>query len=655
MKKSLLDCKFPEALKTMTDTELELLCYEIRSFLIEKVAKTGGHLASNLGVVELAVALHRVFDSPKDKIIWDVGHQAYVHKILTGRADKFDSLRQLDGISGFPKSEESEHDVYNTGHSSTSISAASGFAAARDLTGDDYNVVAVIGDGALTGGLAYEALNNIGDSNSRMIVLLNDNGMSISANTGSVSKHLRRLRMSKKYIDFKKQVKKTIKGIPSVGEGIFQGIEHIRDTVKFAIVDGAIFEALGFKYIGPINGHDVFDVMEALQLAKDFDGPVLIHAITEKGKGYKNAEINPNKFHGIGPFNPMTGAELKPASITYSKIFSKKLIQLAEKNPKIVAVCAAMTDGTGLDKFAARYPDRTFDVGIAEAHAVTFAAGMARGGLHPVVAVYSAFLQRAYDNIIEDVCLQKLPVVFAIDRAGIVGNDGETHHGLFDLSYLLHIPGLTVLAPKDGAELAAMLEYAFSLDAPCAIRYPRGSSPDFSSSEAFESFASLSNYDNYGTFGTFGTFGNSESDGKPPVFEPGKAQQLIEGTDAEIWAVGKMVETGIEAVRILKSHGYRAGLVNVASLKPFDEEKFLKAADNYKKIITLEDNVAEGGFGEKIAALLQKHSKTKTGLLALAWPDRFIEHGAGDLLFERYRLDPEGVAERIREFIERKA
>ncbi len=625
MKKTILDYQFPEDLKMMSERDLELLTYEIRDFLIEKVSKNGGHLASNLGVVELTIALHRVFESPKDKMVWDVGHQSYVHKILTGRASSFDGLRRLNGISGFPKREESVHDMFDTGHSSNSISAAMGYAAARDLDGEDYSVVAIIGDGALTGGMAYEALNNAGSSQSKMIVVLNDNEMSIGKNTGGMSQHLSKLRASQTYLDFKKQLKKTLKGIPGVGEGLYNGIEHIRDSLKYAIVPGAIFEQLGFKYFGPVDGHNIHDLIEVLSLAKLMDGPVLIHTITKKGKGYRNAETNPGKFHGIGAFDPTTGNVLSESTnMSYSMIFGNKLVQLANENPKIVAVSAAMTDATGLGKFVKKYPERIFDAGIAEAHAVTFAAGLAASGYRPVVAIYSTFLQRAYDQILIDVCMQNLPVIFAIDRAGNVGADGETHHGVFDLSYLSHMPNMTVLAPKDGKELADMLDYALTLEGPCAIRYPRD--------EAVECGGEIS----------------------CSVLD-GSSERLQHGNDVEIFAVGKMVSIGLEACKKLRSRGIEAGLTNVRFVKPCDKKSILSAAEKAKYLVTLEDNVLEGGYGSMVNGFLAAAGKLDVKVINIGWPDKFIEQGSTDELFEKYGLDPESIAERVCGVLEGKA
>lgn len=611
LKRILTEYNFPEDLKKMTEKEIELLPYEIRDYLIENVSKTGGHLASNLGVVELTIAIHKVFDSPTDKIVWDVGHQSYIHKILTGRAADMCTIRCYEGMSGFPKRDESVHDCFETGHSSTSISAATGFAVARDLAGQNHEVIAVIGDGALTGGLAYEGLNNAGDSKSKMIVILNDNGMSISNSTGAIARHLSKLRVSTTYLDLKRQLKKTLKGIPCVGEGLYMGAEHLRDSIKYAIIQGAIFEEFGFKYIGPVDGHKLSDLIDTLTVAKTMDGPVLIHVLTTKGKGYKNAENNPNKFHGIGPFDPTTGVQMGTTTeISFSQVFGEKIQKLAANNDKIVVVCAAMTDGTGLEKFKEEFPNRIFDVGIAEAHAVTFAAGLAQGGLKPVVAIYSTFLQRAYDQILMDVCLQNLPVIFAIDRAGNVGQDGETHHGIFDLSYLDHMPNLTILAPKDGQELSEMIEYAVSLNGPCAIRYPRGTASDVKI-------------------------------------------EKTKGTDVEIWAVGKMVSISVDACELLKQMNIDAGVINVKRIKPLDQAGIVASAKRVKHIVTVEDNSVIGGFGQQLSSLLLEKGIHDVKVTTIGWPDKFVEHGSIDELFEKYMLDARGVAERIRKAVER--
>lgn len=618
MNKYLESHDFPDDLRKMDYDDLELLTYEIRDFLVEEVSKSGGHLSSNLGVVELSIALHRAFDTPKDKLIWDVGHQTYVHKILTGRAQRFDSLRKFGGMSGFPKMSESKFDIFDTGHSSTSLSLGLGLAVARDLSGEDYNVITVIGDGAMTGGLAFEALNNAGNIDTNMIVVLNDNGMSISPNTGGLSKYLGRLRSSRKYISMKAQIKKNVSRVPLIGEGMVAGMQHARDSIKYAVIDGVLFEELGFRYFGPVDGHDIKEMCETFELAKEAEGPVLIHVMTQKGRGYSKAENNPNVFHGIGPFDMETGQPLKKSSIpSYSGVFGNKLIQMAEQNEKIIAVSAAMFEGTGLEKFSREYPKRAFDVGIAEGHAVTFSAGLAKAGMKPFVAVYSTFLQRAYDEIMEDVCLQKLPVVFCIDRAGIVGADGETHHGIFDLSYLKHMPNLTVMAPKDGRELEAMMEFAAEAEGPCAIRYPRGEAENF---------------------------------GTDSVIEAGRAEVIREGKDTEIWAIGAMVKKALDAADILEDKGISAGVVNMRFLKPFDLSLLRGSADRFKLIFTLEDNVVSGGAGEEINNLL---SDKDVKVLNIGWPDKFIEHGSCEELYEKYGMDANSIAERIAEKFER--
>lgn len=615
MSKDLTSYNFPDDLKDMTIDELELLTYEIREFLISNVSKTGGHVASNLGVVELTLALHKVFDSPKDKLIWDVGHQSYVHKILTGRADQFETLRQMNGMSGFPKAKESEHDVFDTGHSSTSISAAAGYAAARDIKGEDYNVVAIIGDGSMTGGMAFEALNNIGSAKSHLIVILNDNGMSISKNIGGLSQHLIRLRTSEEYQRTKKNIKDRLVHIPKVGADITSSIGKAKDKIKYALISGGvIFEELGFTYIGPIDGHSIKEILDALELAKHAEGPVLIHTITKKGKGYLTAEKHPNKFHGIGPFNPETGEVLAKSSVSYSKVFGDTVYKMAENDNEIVTVCAAMSEATGLGPFSEKYPRRFFDVGIAEAHAVTFAAGLAKGGLKSYVAIYSSFLQRAYDQIIEDVCLQNLPVVFAIDRAGIVGADGETHHGLFDIAYLSTMPNMSILTPSDGNQLASMIRYSRNSEGPVAIRYPRG---------------------------------GCDFDAESHEIYDGKNIRLAEGKDLDIWAVGKMTETALKIRSILADKGIDAGIVDVTCCKPIDTSAL---DENIETIYTLEDGYIKGGFGQNLAGILPDKD-----VITLGWPDLFIEHGTCEQLFEKYGLDAKSISERISEDFERKA
>lgn len=605
--------RFPSVLKTMDYDELELLAFEIRDFLVESVSKTGGHLASSLGVVELTIALHKVFDTPQDKLIWDVGHQSYVHKILTGRADRFDSLRQLDGMSGFPKKKESRYDTFDTGHSSTSIGLGLGMAAARDLAGEDYRVVSIIGDGALTGGGAFEALNNAGQLGTDLIVVLNDNGMSISPNTGGLSKHLVKLSGTAGYANMKQRIKTGVSRVPVIGSDIVSGLSHAKEYFKYSVIeDGVIFEELGFKYIGPVDGHNIEELCTVLENAKKIGGPVLIHTLTTKGKGYPHAENHPERFHGIGPFDTKTGLPLKgKGRPSWSDVFGEKLMRMGFQDPRIVAVSAAMIDGTGLEKFQKSFPNRIFDAGIAEGHAVTFSAGLAAAGRKPFVAIYSTFLQRAYDHILEDVCLQDLPVVFCLDRAGVVGADGETHHGIYDISYLRSMPGMTVLAPATGRQLEEMMEYARLAEGPCAIRYPRG-----------------------------------EADTEPelPAFEAGHAQRVREGKDVDLWAAGPMLKTALDAAELLAESGISAGVVNMAQVQPLDEDALFAAAKEYPLIVTLEDNVLSGGAGEYIDRLL---SKEPVKVLNFGWPDMFVPHGSQAELYRKYGLDADSVADRI--------
>jgi len=623
--KNLLEYNFPGDLKEMSLRDMELLALSIREFLLDKVSVTGGHVASNLGVVELSLALHHVFDSPRDKIIWDVGHQSYVHKILTGRGAQFDGLRQFGGMSGFPKAHESDHDVYDTGHSSVSISVAAGMAAARDLKGEDHEVIAVIGDGSLTGGLAYEGLNNIGDSRSKVIVILNDNGMSISPNIGGISRHLGKLRTSRGYLNTKRFIKEHVASIPTIGHNIADGLANLKNDLKYSMLgDGILFEELGFTYFGPVDGHNLRALIDNLNRAKGLDEPVLIHVMTKKGKGYQNAERDPGKFHGIGPFDKTTGAVLtKSTNPSWSSLMGRFACELAEEDGRIVAITAAMGDATGLGPFAAKFPKRFFDVGIAEEHAVTFAAGLAKCGMKPLVAIYSSFLQRAYDQLVEDICLQNLPVVFLIDRAGCVGADGETHHGMFDLSYLSQIPNMTVLTPKDGNQLREMMKYALKLNAPCAIRYPRG--------EAVYDNEIMSTYE--------GCNLRNEPVGK-----------------IDIWAVGTMYECGEAVCRILTEQGFDAGLVDVTTVKPMD---FSQVSPETRLLVTMEDNVLDGGFGQRMAAALaarsgQTEEESGIQVLSFGWPDRFVEHGSVSQLREKYGLTPEKITERICKEIEGK-
>lgn len=623
MKSKITDYQFPEDLKNMSLQEMDLLSYAIRDFLIEKVSKTGGHLASNLGVVELTLALHKMFDSPKDKIIWDVGHQAYVHKILTGRAAEFDTLRKLDGLSGFPKGKESPHDAFDTGHSSTSISAAAGLAAARDLKGEKHEVIAVIGDGSLTGGMAYEALNNIGVSKSKVIVILNDNGMSISPNIGGISTHLGTLRTSKGYLNAKDFIKNKIGSIPSVGKGIADGLAGLKNDIKYTLLEhgGVLFEELGFTYFGPVDGHDLEALCDVLERARNLQEPVVIHVITKKGKGYLNAEKAPDKFHGIGPFDPETGELLKRSNRpTYSSVMGKTLTELAAENQDIVAITAAMGDATGLGSFAKAYPGRFFDVGIAEQHAVTFAAGLAKAGMRPVVAIYSSFLQRGYDQIIHDVCMQNLPIVFCLDRAGIVGADGETHHGVFDLAYLNAMPNMTVLAPTCDFELKEALKDALNAAGPVAIRYPRGEAARWESV-----------YDNVMT-----TVHNKET--YPNI---------------RILGIGKMAQTAAQVAKKLAQRSVYALYTPVCLVNPIDPDMLatLKSG-SYDLVVTIEDGVITGGYGQHLAIALKND---KIRVENFGWPDAFIPQGTFEQLAERCRLTADDITERICDIVEGKA
>lgn len=618
MKKSLTDYNFPADLKEMSLKDMKLLSDDIREFLIEKVSATGGHLASNLGVVELTLAIHKMFESPTDKIIWDVGHQAYVHKILTGRAGEFDKLRTMDGLSGFPKRNESSHDTFDTGHSSVSISAACGMAAARDIKGENHHVVAVIGDGSMTGGMAYEGLNNIGDSKSKVIVILNDNGMSISPNTGGISKHLGSLRTSTGYLGVKKFIKNSLVNIPTIGGPLAGGLADLKNDIKYSLMDhgGVLFEELGFTYFGPIDGHNIEELMDVIKRAKKLNEPVVIHAITQKGKGYKPAEEDPSKFHGIGVFEPETGEIVGSSSgVSYSKLMGQFAVELADTDENIVAITAAMGEATGLGEFSRKYPKRFFDVGIAEEHAVTFAAGLATQGMKPLVAIYSSFLQRAYDQIMHDVCMQNLPVVFVIDRAGCVGADGETHNGMFDLAYLSTAPNMTVLTPKDGNQLKAMMEYAFSLNAPCAIRYPRG---------------------------------NTIYDTNIMSIYDGRNIRIKSAGKVDIWACGKMFDCGAKVAELLNSKGIDAGLVDVTTVKPLD----LSVLETTDMIVTIEDHSIIGGMGQQLAAKL---SNSDIDIFNIGWPDEFVQQGTFDQLADKYSLTPEKITERICEELERKA
>lgn len=607
----------PKDTKRLTEKEKIQLAEEIREEMVETVSKTGGHLASNLGVVELTIALHSVFDLPEDKIVWDVGHQTYVHKMLTGRREKMNTLRSLNGIAGFPKTKESIYDDFNTGHSSTSISAALGMARARDLNNKDNHVIAVIGDGALTGGMALEALDDAGSSKTRLIVILNDNEMSISKNVGGISRFLTRIRTKKFYKKSNNCIRKLLEKIPKFGPFVIHIARRIKYSIKQLMIPNMFFEDLGFKYLGPVDGHDIERVEWILNLAKKEKEPVVVHIITKKGKGYKPAEENPDSFHAIGSFNKETGKLIKTKEKDYSQVFGDKLVELAEKNEKIVAVTAAMADGTGLKEFKKKYPKRFFDVGIAEQHAVCMAAGMAKEGLIPVVPIYSSFYQRAFDQVIHDVCMQNLPVVMCVDRAGLVGQDGETHQGMFDLSFFNLIPNITIMAPKDFKELEEMLEFAINLKAPVVIRYPRGTE---SKKIKFD---------------------------KQEKIELGKSEILTQGEDITIVAIGKMVAKAFEVKEELEKEGKKAEVINARFLKPFDEQTIINSMKRTKNIVTLEDNTIIGGLASKVEELISKNKEDNIQFKAFGLPDKFIEHGKVEELEEMYKLDAKSIAKEI--------
>lgn len=609
----------PDDLKKLSNEQLVELSEEIRQFLIDKAAKTGGHLASNLGIVELTLALHTIFNTYKDKIVWDVGHQSYVHKIVTGRKEKFDRLRKLDGISGFPKVNESCHDCFNTGHSSTSISAALGMAKARDIKKEDHFVIAVIGDGALTGGMAFEALNDAGRSPNNLIVILNDNEMSISKNVGGLSSYLSRIRTEPFYFKVKEDIEVILNKIPAIGKSAAKALSRVKGSIRYMVVPGIIFEELGFKYLGPIDGHNIVDLKKVLSTAKKIKGPVMIHVCTQKGKGYTYAEKEPQLFHAISPFEVETGEVKVSGGPSYSDIFGEHLVKLAEKDKKIVAITAAMPHGTGLNIFSEKFRDRFFDVGIAEQHAVTFAAGLAQSGLKPVVAIYSSFLQRAYDQILHDVALQNLHVVFAVDRAGIVGEDGETHQGLYDLSFLSHIPNMTILAPCDYNELRIMMDYALSEQKrPIAIRYPRGREEEKLSESGSIAY--------------------------------GKGIKVREGKDATLIAVGDMLGTALKAAENLEKSGITLDVINPRFIKPLDSKLILGSVIKTKRVITLEDNTVIGGFGSSVLQLLGS-SNINIPVKILGYPDKPITHGYKNELMLKYNLDAESVAGEVLKII----
>ncbi|MDX9715525.1 MAG: 1-deoxy-D-xylulose-5-phosphate synthase [Dissulfurispiraceae bacterium] len=634
--------EYPDDLKKLTLEQLSVLAEEIRSAVIKRTAVNGGHLASNLGVVELTIAMHYIFNAPEDKFIWDVGHQSYVHKLLTGRKKLFHTLRRHGGISGFPKIAESPYDAFGTGHSSTSISAALGIAEARDRLGKKFKVIAVIGDGALSGGLAFEGLNHAGHLKKDMIVILNDNEMSISPNVGAVSAYLNKILTSDFYKKFRKETKAFLEQIPKIGGSVARIAERAEGSIKGFILPGAFFEDLGFNYIGPIDGHDLMLMTETFKKVREISEPLIIHVVTQKGRGYKFSEDDPCGFHGVGPFEMETGTLIKveASSITedlktslhkprmcssMSEVFGKTLTVLAEGDSSIVAVTAAMKEGTGLSCFAEKNPDRIYDVGIAEGHAVTFSAGMAAQGLKPVIAVYSTFIQRAIDQIVHDVCLQNLPVVFAIDRAGIVGEDGPTHHGIFDISLLRSIPNMNIMSPADGAELAAMLAFALDMNAPCAIRYPRGKAYDIDIPEMRQDISM------------------------------GRGVLLFEGDDAAIIALGNMVLPALKAAAMLKEHGINAAVAAARFVKPLDKELILDLAKKTGRIITVEDGAAAGGFGSAVLEMLNNSEADNTAVKILGIQDRFVEHGTQQILLRNNGLDEEGICNAVRAFISRTA
>ena len=613
--------KSPDDIRQLKIPELKVLAQEIREELIQVVSENGGHLAPNLGVVELTLALHMVFHTPEDKIIWDVGHQSYVHKLLTGRYEQFHTVRTLNGLSGFPKRSESVHDAFGAGHSSTSISAAVGFAKARDLRGDNNNVIAVIGDGAMTGGMAFEALENAGQMGSNLIVILNDNEMSIDPNVGAMAEYLSRARSNPAYTKSKEDVEELLKKIPGIGDKMFKAADRLKDSLKYLLVPGVLFEEFGFKYYGPVNGHDLSALMAVLENVKGMDRPVLIHVETKKGKGYAPAEKNPDLFHGVSPFHIQTG-ELKKKAVlpSYTSVFGKTLAQLGAQDNRIVGITAAMGKGTGINVFQEQFPDRTIDVGIAEEHAVTMAAAMALDGYKPVVAIYSTFLQRAYDQVMHDVALQNAPVVFCLDRAGLVGDDGPTHHGIFDISYLRHIPNMVCMAPKDENELRHMLYSALSYDCPVAVRYPRGEGLGVPMDEALQ------------------------------ILPLGKAEVLQEGSRITLLALGSMVHIAQEAAaRISEEAGITPTVINARFAKPLDAETILRYAAQDTLLVTLEEHAVTGGFGSAVLELFNQHGMDTRNVMTIGIADSFVQHGNTARLKEMQGLDTDSIVAKIKE------
>jgi 1-deoxy-D-xylulose-5-phosphate synthase len=611
-------------LRDLPQTDLPPLAEEVRQEIINVVSCTGGHLAPSLGVVDLTIALHYAFNTPQDRIVWDVGHQAYAHKILTGRRAQFPTIRQFGGISGFPKREESSFDSFDVGHASTSISAALGMVAARDIKGDDFKVIAVIGDGSISAGLAFEGMNQAGHLKKNLIVILNDNEMSISPNVGALSSYLSRMMTGHFYTKLRQDAKHFLQGIPRVGESMFNLAKKAEDSIKGLMVPGMLFEDLGFQYVGPIDGHNIDHLLRTFQNIKDYKWPVLIHVITKKGKGCDFAECSPSQYHGTPPFDPVTGKAIgkKQSIMSYTEVFGKTMIRLAEENDKIVAISAAMSEGTGLDKFAEAYPGRFFDVGIAESHGVTFACGLAVEGLHPVAAIYSTFTQRAYDQIVHDLCLQNLPVTLALDRAGLVGEDGPTHHGVFDIAYLRHVPNMVVMAPKDENELQHMIKTAVEHPGPTAIRYPRGIGCGVPMDQQLKTLTI------------------------------GKSELIKDGSDAVIIALGNMVCSSIEAAKWLADEGISVAVVNARFVKPLDEGMILAMAKKTGRIITVEEHALLGGFGSAVLECLDTNRVSGIKTHRIGLPDSYIEHGAQKVLRKKYGLDTEGIYKSVKNIIE---
>lgn len=614
--------KTPSDLRRLQKEELHTLASELREEIVDVVSKNGGHLAPSLGVVELTLALHYVFDTPTDRLIWDVGHQAYAHKLITGRRDRFHTLRQHGGISGFPKRDESPFDHFDVGHASTSISAALGMAAARDIKKENYRVLAVIGDGSISAGLAFEGLNQAGHLKKQLIVVLNDNEMSISPNVGALSSYLNRLMTGQFYTKLRQEAKHFLQGIPKVGESMFLLAKKAEESLKGLMVPGLLFEELGFQYVGPIDGHRIDHLIETFQNIKDFSWPVLVHVVTKKGKGCEFAENNPSQYHGTPPFDKATGRIPKKESVlSYTEVFGRTMLKLAEDNDKIVAISAAMSEGTGLDKFSAQFPERFFDVGIAESHGVTFACGLAAEGMHPVAAIYSTFMQRAYDQVVHDLCLQNLPVTLAMDRAGLVGEDGPTHHGVFDIAYLRHVPNIIIMSPKDENELQHMIKTAVEHPGPSAVRYPRGTG--------------------------FGV----PMDQELKSLDIGKAELVRDGDDVAILAIGSVVHPSLDAAVRLASEGISAAVVNARFVKPLDDELILRMARKTGRIVTVEEHVLAGGFGSAVLECLDANGLSGVKVHRIGLPDHFIEHGPQKVLRHKYGLDADGIYISVKEFM----